>query len=444
MVGKTTNNWAFIESEVSRLGLIKTQPIPAPKDPNNEVDKKYNLREFKEADPSTSKIEPISLQAIDLSKYIEGAEGLQSRKDLAAELEKSISTYGFFNLINIGYPLEELNKLRSIAQSLLELPNEEKLKYLAGATERTLENKKVSLGGERGAGFKPKGYWTMQNKVRDSIEHYNFRDMCQDNYFFDKNRKYPEIAKAHLPEVAAYFRYLHFNVLRKLLNLCDLILELPEGYLWENYFKVYKDDLYNSGSGFGRFMHYLGMSSEEEKKTNNNWLRGHSDGTAFTFITSQPILSLQIRDYYTGEWRYVGHRKNSLIVNIGDSMEFLTGGYFKSSIHRVVAPPEDQRKFRRLVLIYFCNCALSTIIDPEEINSPKLNRLGYKKPASWEKITSSRWDEEKGRLFGDKDSNDVSGDEPKAVLLFGRLHERWHQNDNGKPPHIIEQEATRA
>ncbi len=58
----------------------------------------------------------------------------------------------------------------------------------------------------------------------------------------------------------------------------------------------------------------------------------------------QPILSLQIRDYFTGEWKRFRHRPGGLIVNIGDTMEFITGGN-KSSIHRVVfatgGPGED-------------------------------------------------------------------------------------------------------
>ena len=34
-------------------------------------------------------------------------------------------------------------------------------------------------------------------------------------------------------------------------------------------------------------------------------------------------------------------------------MEFLSGGFYKPTIHRVVQPPEDQRGYERLCLIYF-------------------------------------------------------------------------------------------
>ncbi|KAK6465165.1 hypothetical protein DFJ63DRAFT_8976 [Scheffersomyces coipomensis] len=387
-----------------------------------EIDKKYNVRPFIEAQPSKEDFEVIELESIDLSLFKEGPEYLEQRQELADKLEQSLSTYGFFSLVNHGIEQAEFEKLRSIAQSLLELPEDVKRQYLAGALTSDAEDRSVSLGAERGAGFKPRGYWSMKNGVTDSIEHYNFRDLQQQD-LFDENRPYPEIARAHLPEVAKYFRYLHSTVLRKLTILCDIILQLPEGFLWENYFKVITGDKLNSGSGFGRFMLYHAMKRDDEEKVDKTWLRGHSDGGAFTFITSQPILSLQIRDYNTGEWKYVGHTPGGLIVNIGDALEFITGGYFKSSMHRVVSPPDDQRQFKRLVLIYFCDPKLTSIIDPEPLNSPKLKSLGYNKPKEWEKITFQQWDEEKGRLFGKKDVNDSKGDDPNLVLLYGRKAE---------------------
>lgn len=395
------------------------------------IKKKYDFREFVEATPpKPSQQEIVKLDSLDFSHYIEGDEGLEARKYLARTLEKSLSTNGFINIINWGFPEEKLKFLRSLAQSILNLPQSEKLKFLAGSTQADIEDRSKSLGGETAVGFKPKGYWAMKNGVRDAVEMYNFRDMLQDDFFFDPDRKYPEIVRAFLPEIAEYFRHIHFSVLRKLCNLVDLVLELPEGYLWENFYKVYRNDLLHSGQGFGRFMHYLGMNAEDERLTRRQWLRGHSDQGAFTFITSQPILSLQIRDNDTGKWKYVGHRPHSLIVNIGDAMEFITGGYFKSTIHRVVAPPDEQRKFRRMVLIYFNEPNLTTLLDPEALSSPKLKRLGYSKPKEWDEISFAQWGQGKRNLFGKSSVNNVQGSDPKPVKIYGRYHERWTRNES--------------
>lgn len=393
---------------------------------------KYNLRPFKEAPLSTSPIKPIELEAVDLSLYKDGAGNLPIRQKLATQIEKSLSTYGFIMVTNHGFPHDKLEFLKSLAQGILEVPLESQKPYLAGALKSDLEDRSISLGAERGAGYKPKKYWSMRNGVEDSIIHYNFNNMQHPLFFqgsgnANNDNQYPPIVQDHLSQVAEYYRYLHNDVLRRLCNLTDIVLELPEGFIWDNYYKVTPNDYKNSGGGAGRFMLYEGMDPQDREKVGDTWLRGHSDSGGFTFITSQPILSLQIRDYFTGEWNYVGHTPDGLIVNIGDAMEFITGGYFKSSIHRVVGPPDDQKEFRRLVLIYFCKPKSTCILDAEPLQSPKLNRLGIGKPKEWEKIDFAAWNNEKSRLFGKKNVNDTQSEEPKLVLLYGRLHERWHQ-----------------
>jgi isopenicillin N synthase-like dioxygenase len=41
------------------------------------------------------------------------------------------------------------------------------------------------------------------------------------------------------------------------------------------------------------------------------------------------------------------------VINTGDAMEFLSGGFYKPTIHRIVRPPVDQRPYDRLGVIYF-------------------------------------------------------------------------------------------
>ena len=144
-----------------------------------------------------------------------------------------------------------------------------------------------------------------------------------------------------------YISYLHYDVIRKLSSLFDIILEVPEGTFW-SLCKVTPDVPDDSAGGFARAMLYNPMPEEDEKKTANTWLRGHSDASFLTFITSQPMASRQVRDYKDGQWKWVGYRENALVVNVADCLEFLSGSYFKSTIHRVVSPPDDQKGHRRL------------------------------------------------------------------------------------------------
>ncbi|ODV60114.1 Clavaminate synthase-like protein [Ascoidea rubescens DSM 1968] len=424
----------YVEQDVpidTDIAVLRNKFVP---DLNvKEIDAKYNLRQFPNLPPTQEKLDVLKLEVIDLSKYKEGSEGLEARKELASTLEKALTTLGFFNIINFGYLDEDYDYLASISQGILELPQEDKLKYRSGALRSDEEDRTKSPGAEKGFGFKPKGYWNVNAKVRDNIEFYNITDLVQDHLILDPKKKYPELVKAHLPEILNYYRFLHFNVLRKVCSLCDIILQLKEGTLWETHFKVFQGDSYNSSGGFGRLMVYHGLTKEEYKSTHNQQLRGHSDGTGFTFIKGfAEVYGLQIRDYYSGQWKYVKPIKEALCVNIGDSMEFITGAYFKSSIHRVVAPPDDQKQFKRMMAIYFCGPSYSSILDPEHLNSPKLKALGINKPEEWERINYYKWWDEKGRLFGKKSINDVEGDEPKPFKMFGRLAERWHQVDKSQ------------
>ncbi|PRT55900.1 1-aminocyclopropane-1-carboxylate oxidase [Wickerhamiella sorbophila] len=387
------------------------------------LDKKYNIRPFKHVHQPSEQIDYANLDAIDLSTFEWGDsdEAKKSRQRLARQLDHSVRTHGFFYLVNHGVDEGIISHLDSISQSIFEVSNEIKAQHLAGSLSSDLDTD--SVGAERGPGFKPRQYWNMANGVKDNIEFYNFTQIQHQDKMWEQN--HPQIVKDYLNEIANYYQFLHFVVLKQLTILCDIILELPEGTWYENYFQVSQGDISGSGGGFGRLMMYYGHSDEDNEKTNNTWLRGHSDSAGFTFIASQPMVSLQILDYRTREWRYVKHVPGALVVNIGDAVEFMTGGYFKSTIHRVVNPPKSQQGHVRHSIIYFSKPSWVTVIDPDEIDSPLLHRLGVSKPREWEKITYYDWDLEKGRLFGKSKVNDKPGDAPEPVYIHGRLSERW-------------------
>ncbi|GAA5929921.1 uncharacterized protein JCM15063_004665 [Sporobolomyces koalae] len=381
---------------------------------------------FKHVEPTKEDLPFIKLGVVDLTRYVEGPEGIESRKSLAANLEEAVRTQGFFFLEGFGYPKEKLDYLQAVSQAILDLPLEEKEEYSAGAlhSEEDAVADSTKFGAERGTGFKVRGYWAMQNNVRDQIEHYNYRNLLHPT--IREGQRYPPLVREHLPEVVDYISYLHYTVIPKICSLFDLILEVPEGTFW-SLCNVKPDSPEESAGGFARAMLYNPMPEEDEKKTGKTWLRGHSDASFLTFITSQPMTSLQVRDYRDGIWKYVGYRPDSLVVNVADTLEFLTGSYFKSTIHRVVSPPADQRDHRRLGFIYFSAFKPNTIVDPSTLDSPKLKRLGLTKPDNWDTITAREWEDRKVKTFGKAVINANEGDEPIPFYINGRAAERWHQ-----------------
>jgi isopenicillin N synthase-like dioxygenase len=361
---------------------------------------KYNFRPFVEAPPSKENVEILDIQSLDLSKF---DEGFEARKELANKLEKSLTTYGFFKLINHGFSHEFLETMKSISLSTFNTTDDVKEKFFAGKTTIE-EDENLELGVIRGSGYKPRGYWTYTNEAKDNVEFFNFRHFLHHDIFNDRI-EYPEFVKANLDDIENYFATLHKEVQRKVLTLMDIILEFPEGKLYNEYFPAIENDVHNSGTGFGRFLLYHPVDDDYNKRTTSTWLRGHSDAGGLTFILSQSILSLQVRTYDDNRWKYVSHTPDALIVNVGDTLKFLTGGYFRSSIHRVHTAPKDQQNYQRGTIIYFASPKLDVFMDPEELNSPKLKRLGFVRDLNIPRITVRDWDEAKGQFFNKTDAN---------------------------------------
>ncbi|KAF7317495.1 Flavonol synthase/flavanone 3-hydroxylase [Mycena kentingensis (nom. inval.)] len=207
-------------------------------------------------------------------------------------------------------------------------------------------------------GYKLRQYWHIDNGVRDQLEHYNInRDTTK--------RTHPEAVRPFLPEISAFARHMHFDVLHPVLRLLALGLGLPEDEL------VNLHNFDGVGETYVRPPIPLCISLRlltnlpptvatprtpaEESATHNVWLKGHTDFGTITILCSQPVAALQIlTPGPDGKWRWVRHVENALVINAGDAMEFLSGGVYKATIHRVVQPPPDQHHLTRLGVFYFC------------------------------------------------------------------------------------------
>ena len=53
-------------------------------------------------------------------------------------------------------------------------------------------------------------------------------------------------------------------------------------------------------------------TDEEDAKTKNVWMKGHTDTGSITLLWSQPVVALQIMSP-DGKWRYVRHVPNGIV-----------------------------------------------------------------------------------------------------------------------------------
>ncbi|KAG9313774.1 hypothetical protein JVU11DRAFT_6134 [Chiua virens] len=334
---------------------------------------------YQAAPPTKVDLDYVDLPIIDLSKF----ESAENRAPLAAQVQHALLTHGFFYVVGHG------RKRRR------------KAKY-AGAMKQTGSYQ----------GYKPRGYWHIDNGVRDQLEHYNMnRDVTK--------RTHPEALRPFLPEIKEFAKFNHFNVLHPILRLIALSLELPEDALVNvhNYDAV--------GETYVRFMKYYPRSAEEEVKTNNLWLKGHTgesevglrwnshsahldtvDFGSLTILWSQPVAALQILSK-DGRWQWVKHIENALVVNAWR------------------CPPPDQQQYTRLGVFYFIqpDDNVRLIIMRE---SPLLQRVGIN-PRCEDNVapTTEQWRKARTSAYGQSDLKQGKENGVEEEIINGVVVKHW-------------------
>lgn len=305
---------------------------------------------YEPAPETTADLDYADLAVVDLSKFTTP----EGRAELADIVRDAMRTKGFFYVINHGLSSEQKDRIFDIANvPFAQVSDEEKLKY---------NGKMLETGSYQG--YKLRQYWHVDGGVRDQVENYNINRIVT-------KKEHPEALRPLLAELDAFARHNHFNVLHPILRLMATGLELPE----DTFVNLHNWDAV--GETYVRFMKYYPRSEEEEAKSNNVWLKGHTDFGSITVLWSQPVAALQILGQ-DGKWRWVRHIDNALVINAGDAMEFLSGGYYRATIHRVVQPPPDQRGYTRLGAFYFAIPDDAVVLAPLA-NSPVLQRVGIER-----------------------------------------------------------------
>jgi len=271
---------------------------------------------------------------------------------------------------------------------------EEKLKYRAD-----LEN-----GGYNG--YKPLGLREIKPGYFDNTEIYNIP-----KFIPAFERPHPEIINQHYAEIEHFSKKIYENVVRKLLVLFAIVLELPE----DHFLKTHEYD--QLSDCHLRWMKYHKKTAEENSKIDNVWVKGHTDFGSLTLLFRQPVASLQVRTPDGKGWKWVKPYPESITVNLADVLQFITNGFLKSSIHRVVAPPPDQANVDRHGVLYFVRPRSDLRLNP--VHSKVMERLGYDKVVDEKAIglTAGEW--VKARVKNNVEKYPDEKDKGEATILGG-------------------------
>ncbi|KAH8910384.1 Clavaminate synthase-like protein [Coniochaeta sp. PMI_546] len=293
------------------------------------------------------------LKSIDLSLL--DSEDPAVVDHLIQQVKTAIRDDGFLFLENYGISLEQLHRQFAIAQYLYDNISEEDKQRLLFHPE-----KGVWSGYKHPYGFK------RERSIPDGIEQFNWYKPDWE----DPENRVPKCILPFMDEIEAFCNYLTKSVNRRLLTLFSRVLELPDDYLWENV------QSHGSPTGEGYFRHALFRPVEKRTEEASKGLRmhGHTDFGLTTLLFSVPISCLQIwgRDE---QWYYVPYKPGALVINIGDTLEIVSGGHFKATRHRVYKPPADQLQEERLSLVLF-NSSVGDLRMTPAAASPLIQREG--------------------------------------------------------------------
>uniref|UniRef100_A0A0W0FR40 Putative Clavaminate synthase-like protein n=1 Tax=Moniliophthora roreri TaxID=221103 RepID=A0A0W0FR40_MONRR len=327
------------------------------KQPSGHV-KAPELPEYIAPSPTSEDLDWADLAIVDLSQGSTPA----GRQELAKQVRQAMNSHGFFYVVNHGYTPEQTRRLFSIANATFDLVEEDEKRLYTGQSEDVYE------------GYKPRRTWQIENGVSDQIEHYNINRSI-------RKRDHPTVLRPHLDEIQDFAQHNHNHILYTILRILAIGMDLPE----ETFVEMHRfespgessgssvsqapshDPIHNLEIHMNSQIHEVLPAYGCRRNVNQERLakRSHRNGLtqffpadigSITILWSQPISGLQILSP-DGVWRYIKHIENALVVNTGDVMQLLSGGFYKPTIHRVIQPPKDQTDLERLGVFYFAMAA---------------------------------------------------------------------------------------
>jgi isopenicillin N synthase-like dioxygenase len=170
-----------------------------------------------------------------------------------------------------------------------------------------------------------------------------------------------------------------------LMGLIAIGLQLPSS----NYF--YKELTGPKPLELFRIFHYPSRNKTEGNPAFANATQGvqqHTDYGLVTILASSDITGLQVLSLDDKDkWIDVQHIDGTMVINIGDMLEALTNGYFRSTPHRVLQPQRPETM--RVSFPYFFDPGFDKILRPLPLNAEILKRaadacdkreqMGYKR-----------------------------------------------------------------
>ncbi|GMY30166.1 leucoanthocyanidin dioxygenase [Fagus crenata] len=242
------------------------------------------------------------------------SEDVGIREKCRDELKKAATEWGVMHLVNHGISQDLLERVKKAGQVFFDLPIEEKEKYA---------NDQAS-GKIQGYGSKLANNASGQLEWEDYFFHLVYPEDKRDMSIW------PKTPSDYIVATSEYARQLR-GLASKIFSALSLALGLEEGRLEKEVGGLEELLLQMK-------INYYPKCPQPELALG---VEAHTDVSALTFILHNMVPGLQL--FYQGKWVTAKCVPNSIIMHIGDTIEILSNGKFKSILHRGLVNKEKVR-----------------------------------------------------------------------------------------------------
>ncbi|CAI0377031.1 unnamed protein product [Linum tenue] len=287
-----------------------------------EVPTRYLRPEF-ELD-EVSKDESVQVPVIDMGKLVGGRD---DEEDELAKLHEACRDWGFFQVINHGVAEEVILKMKADVQEFFSLPLEEKMEYARLPDDiQGYSPSQVVTGGRK---LDWSDFLYIFTQPRDG-RNMRFWPRVPSSFRETLNQYSTELEKLNTALLSFMARNLGLEP-EKLLSLFE-------------------------GGRQGVRTNYYPPCKQADKVIGST---PHSDVAGLTLLTQvNEVQGLQIKR--NGKWIPIDPIQGAFIVNVGNFVEIMSNGEYKSVEHRAVVNPEKER----LSIATFNNPNSNAVIGP--------------------------------------------------------------------------------
>lgn len=330
---------AFDESKAGVKGLVDAGVVKIPKifiRPSNDPPETPN-----------SRLTNLQVPIIDLG----GIDGRDRRDEIVDEIRRASEEWGFFQVVNHGIPFGVLSGMIDGVREFNEQDLEAKKEFYTRD-----RNKKVRFNSNFDLYHAKAANWRDTMTISNAV---------------------PELVPEELPSACRDTTLEYMSHITKLgetfLELLSEALGLKPDHL----------SLMDCGKVCSLVCHYYPACPEPELTLGNSQ---HSDPAFLTLLLTNQIGGLQV--LHQNQWVDVEPIEGGLIINVGDFLQIVSNGKFKSVDHRVVC----SRVGPRMSVAFF----LSGVSVPPKLYGPIKELVSEKNPPLYREFTLS---EHFGKFF---------------------------------------------